>query len=99
MQVRLRDFRSHLVESRENVVGGEHDRFRGRLGMAAPRAQDLFPGDSGCDSISRQDGFDRLAATRLEDAELSHAAELLRSGRPGLTRGGEKQVEPRFARL
>ncbi len=99
MEVCLGDLGRDLVERRKDVVGGEHDRLGRRLGMTAPCAQDLLPGDARSDSIGGQDRLHRLAAARLEDAELGHTAQFLRRGGSGLAGGGQEEVEAGLARL
>jgi hypothetical protein len=88
-----------LVERREDVVGGEHDGLGSRLGMAAPRTQDLLPGHPRRDSIGGQDRLHRLAAARLQDAELRHTAQLFGRGGPRLAGGGQEEVEAGLARF
>src|SRR5207249_11953329 len=67
-----------LVESAEDVVGGEHDRLGGRLRVTAPRGKDRVPSDARRDAICVQYRLDRLAAACLQDPERSeeHTSEL-----------------------
>jgi hypothetical protein len=48
------------------------------------------------DPVSRQHGFDRLAAARLKDAELGDPPQLFGCGRPGFACGREEEVEARL---
>jgi hypothetical protein len=97
VQVGLRHLRRDLVEGGEHVVRRDHDRLRRGLGVTAPRAQDLVPRDTCRDAVRVEDRFDGLAAARLEDAELGHAAQLLAGRGAGLARGGEEEVEAGLA--
>src|SRR6202165_5456983 len=65
--------------------------------MSAPGAQDLVPRDACRDAVGVEDGLDGLAASCLEDSQLSDAAQLLAGRRARLARGGEEEVQPRLA--
>src|SRR6266478_88743 len=76
-----------LVPRCEDVVGGEHDRLWRGGRVPAPRAQDGVPGHASGNAVGGKDGLDRLAAARLENAQLGDSSQLLLSGRPSLASG------------
>src|ERR1700674_2548622 len=93
VQVGLGHLCRHLVQGGEDVVGGDHDRLGSCLWVTPPCAKDRVPRNAGRDAISIQDRFDRLAAARLQDAELGHPAKLLGSGGARFAGGSQEQVE------
>src|SRR5258708_925726 len=97
MEVGFGYLRGDLVEGGEYVVGGDHHRLGRGARDASPGSEDLVPGDPGCDAISGEDGFDRLAASGLKDAELGDPSELFAGRRSCLARGGEKEVKAGLA--
>src|SRR5258708_20397733 len=97
MEVGFGYLRGDLVEGSEDVVGGDHHRLGRGARDASPGSEDLVPGDPGCYAISGEDGFDRLAASGLKDAELGDPSKLFAGRRSCLARGGEEEVKAGFA--
>ncbi len=91
--------RGHLVEGREDVVGGHHHGFGVGLPGLPPGGQDGAPGDLGGDPVGGQHGLDRLRAAGLVDAQLGHPAELLGGRCARVPSGRQEEVEARFAGL
>ncbi len=97
VQVRFRHLGGDLVERGEHVVRREHDRLGRCVRMAAPGAEDRVPGDACRDAVGGEDWLDRLAASRLEDAELGDSSQLFVGRGAGVAGGGEEEVEPGLA--
>src|SRR5258708_11928227 len=97
MEVGFGYLRGDLVEGSEDVVGGDHHRLGRGARDASPGSEDLVPGDPGCYAISGEDGFDRLAASGLKDAELGEPFKRVGGCRSVLAGGGEEEVKAGFA--